>query len=83
MDATAALAIGQRRGLGKVKHLDKIWLWVQEIVNQGKAKLEKVHTTKNLSDVLTKAVSGADLRRFVEEVGFEYLSGRASLGYRP
>ena len=27
MDATAGIAIGSRRGLGKVKHIDTVFLW--------------------------------------------------------
>ena len=32
MDATAGSAIGSRRGLGRVKHIDTIFLWVQEVM---------------------------------------------------
>ena len=31
IDATAGIAIGQRRGLGRVKHIDTAFLWVQEV----------------------------------------------------
>ena len=82
MDATAGAAIGSRRGLGRVKHIDTIFLWVQEVVCQRRAVLCKVHTSQNLSDVLTKPVSGPELIRFVKAMGYEYLGGRASLGYR-
>ena len=37
LDATAGIAIGSRRGLGKVKHIDTVFLWVQELVTEGKA----------------------------------------------
>ena len=30
MDATAGAAIGTRRGLAKVKHIDTAFLWIQE-----------------------------------------------------
>ena len=32
MDATAGIAIGSRRGLGRVKHIDTVFLWVQAMV---------------------------------------------------
>ncbi len=34
MDATAGLAIGSRNGLGRVKHIDTVFLWAQEVVLQ-------------------------------------------------
>eukprot|EP00439_Symbiodinium_sp_Y106_P022321 s10774_g2.t1 len=36
MDASARISIGSRRGLGKVKHIDTCYLWVQEIVDEGR-----------------------------------------------
>ena len=44
MDATAGIAIGSRRGLGKVKHIDTVFLWVQEVVGQGRVSLGKKGT---------------------------------------
>ena len=81
MDATAGAAIGSRRGLGRVKHIDTIFLWVQDLVSSGKITLGKKHTSENYADVLTKPVDGGTLRRFMLAMGFEYLSGRAALGY--
>ena len=81
MDATAGAAIGSRRGLGKVKHIDTIFLWVQDLTSSGKITLGKKHTSDNYADVLTKPVDGATLRRFMLAMGFEYLSGRAAQGY--
>ena len=82
MDATAGAAIGSRRGLGKVKHIDTIFLWVQEVVSRRRATIGKVHTSKNLSDVLTKPIGGPELMRFLKAMGYEYCGGRAALGYR-
>ena len=62
MDATAGKAIGSRRGLGKVKHIDTIFLWVQEKVTSGMITLGKIHTSLNFADLLTKAVTGPLLR---------------------
>ena len=57
MDATAGIAIGSRRGLGRVKHIDTDFLWVQEVVASGKVKIFKKHTSEMLADVLTKPVT--------------------------
>ena len=34
-DASAALAIAQRQGLGKLRHIRVQWLWIQEQVKDG------------------------------------------------
>ena len=82
MDATAGVAIGSRRGLGKVKHIDTIFLWVQDYVTSGKCTLGKEHTSENFADLLTKPIDAATLRRFMLGLGFEYLSGKAALGLK-
>ena len=68
MDATAGKAIGSRRGLGKVKHLDTIFLWVQEHVTSGRIAIGKIHTTMNFADILAKAVVGPLLIRLMEDL---------------
>ena len=80
MDATAGKAIGSRRGLGKVKHIDTIFLWVQEKVTNGSITLGKIHTSLNFADLLTKAVTGQTLKAMMEGMGFRYEIGRAKLG---
>ena len=44
MDATTGLAIGSQHGLGKVKHVDTVFLWTQQQVLSGKFKLAKRST---------------------------------------
>ena len=56
VDATAGIAIGSRRGLGRVKHIDTVFLWVQTMVTEGKISLGKKPTKGMLADLLTKHV---------------------------
>ena len=44
IDATTGLSIGSRHGLGKVRHIDTVFLWAQDKILPGKAKLLKKHT---------------------------------------
>ena len=81
MDATAGAAIGSRRGLGRVKHIDTCFLWVQDLITAGKIKVRKVHTTENFSDILTKAVPGVFLRALCERMGFVFMGERSKLAY--
>ena len=41
MDATAAIGMASRRGLGRVKHVHTVFLWVQERLQEHKAVVKK------------------------------------------
>ena len=43
--------IGQRRALSRVKHIDTVFLWVPEVVRQGRVKVSKKHTEEMLADM--------------------------------
>ena len=69
-DSSAARGHVSRRGLGKMRHIQTRYLWVQERVGEGHIKITCVPGTKNVADVLTKAVSGVLLRRHLAAMGF-------------
>ena len=54
VDATAAIGIAERKGLGKVRHLDTQALWIQDAVRRRRVSLEKVLGTENPADLMTK-----------------------------
>ena len=60
-DATAAIGIAKRRGLGKVRHLHTTDLWIQERVRNGDVNLVKVLGTENPADALTKYLDSASM----------------------
>ena len=72
-DASAAIGIAKRKGLGRVRHIDVTQLWIQEGIANGDIKLEKVDTKLNLADALTKNVKREDLQFHVRESGQEVL----------
>jgi hypothetical protein len=53
-DATAAIGIAKRRGLGKIRHLSTADLWIQEKIRNGNMELVKILGTENPADILTK-----------------------------
>ena len=53
-DASAAKGIASRRGSGKVRHIEVSQLWVQDKVAQGVLKIQKIATSENIADHLTK-----------------------------
>ena len=56
-DASAAICFAKRQGLGRVRHLQLRFLWLQEQVKDGRLDIFKVDTAENRADILTKAFS--------------------------
>ena len=82
MDATAGAAIGSRQGLGKVKHIHTAFLWVQNLVRDGRVTLSKVHTSENPADVLTKPVDQKLMCKVMQRLNFVSETGRNSLSLK-
>ena len=78
-DASAALAIAQRQGLGKLRHLKVQYLWVQERVRHGDLGVRKVNGKDNPADLLTKHLAQADMEKHVAALGIETSATRADL----
>ena len=53
-DSSAAKGIANRRGLGKVRHVELSELWVQDQVARGRITMYKIDGSDNPSDSLTK-----------------------------
>ena len=79
MDATAGIAIGSRRGLGRVKHIDTVFFWVQAIVTEGKISLGKKPTKEMLAEFLTKHVDAATMHSCMAGLGMRFQSGESKL----
>jgi len=61
-DSSSALAITQRRGSGKIRHLEAGCLWVQDAKRSGRINdFLKVPGKSNEADLMTKGVAKADL----------------------
>ena len=78
-DASAAIGIASRRGLGKIRHLEVSQLWLQQKVANGDLELIKVNGEDNLADALTKHLGARDLKKHMIGVGLEEREGRHSL----
>ena len=76
-DATAAIGISRRRGLGKVRHLAAADLWMQDRIRKGDFSLEKVPGAENPGDMLTKHVSRDLMLKPMSTLGLFYEDGRA------
>ena len=76
-DASAAKGIASRRGLGKTRHIQVHYLWVQERVGNGDIKLTKVWGGENPADLLTKYLSKDTMLRALQLYGLHRMEGRA------
>ncbi len=75
-DAAAAKGIANRRGLGKIRHIEVHQLWLREKVNRGEIEVMKVRGEGNLADALTKPLEGPGVRKHLEMTGQEIKRGR-------
>ena len=78
-DASAALGIIGRTGLGKLRHIDTSYLWLQQESIKNKLKMNKVPGTKNPADMNTKGLSGDEIAKYVDMLNMRYKEGRADL----
>ena len=76
-DSTAAIGIVRRSGLGKVRHLNVRYLWMQE-KSKTDFELEKVLGTENPADLLTKNLALPDLMKYTAKLNMEINDGRAT-----
>ena len=76
-DATAAIGIARRRGLGKLRHLDVEDLWVQHQVRSKKVDLVKVDGKVNPADIFTKYVEAPILEKALVLMNLHSEGGRA------
>ena len=72
-DSSAAKVIGNRRGLGKLHHVELKWLWVQDIVKKGPVKLKTVKGNEKVADHLTKPKNKAEVEELLRKVGSEFV----------
>ena len=68
-DAHAAIGIIGRQGLGKVRHLDLSFLWLQAAVRGKQVVLRKVQSGDNMADIGTKMLDQNVIQRHMENLG--------------
>ena len=68
-DASAAVGITQRLGLGKVRHLATADLWIQQRAKDGSIRITKVKGTENTADLMTKGLDGPRIDALLQRMG--------------
>ena len=78
-DASAALGIVQRQGLGRLRHIRVQYLWVQDRLRHGDFRVQKVPGKQNPADLLTKHLPAGEVQAHMESLGFVTSTSRATL----
>ena len=76
-DSSSAKCFIERRGLGKNRHIQTKWLWIQERLAAEDFRLAKVNTKKNLADLMTKALAGHEIRKHLESMNVKVCNVRS------
>jgi hypothetical protein len=74
-DSSAAKAVCQRRGVGRMKHLEVRHLWLQEAFRDNVYTLDTVKSEENIADSMTKRFAGARHRYLSELLGLHNTCG--------
>jgi len=75
-DATSAITMALRQGLGKAKHIQTGYLWIQQVFRAGDVGLKKVGTHDNRADLGTKALAADKVKGLTERFGGVFLKGK-------
>jgi len=76
-DATAALGISHRMGLGRTRHIEVQYLWIQQEANNKELEIKKVSTHINPADVLTKFLKTDVSEKNLKTLGRRTCTSRA------
>ena len=76
-DASAALGIIARRGVGQGRHLDADHLWTQEIAAIKRAKFDNAMGSCKFAGLMAKGFGHADITKHSELMNVYFPHGRA------
>lgn len=78
-DASAALGIIHRKGLGRTRHIDTGLLWIQQTAAEKRLEYAKVLGAENLADLMTKYLTQEVSERHCAKLNLQFEDGRAEL----
>ena len=67
-DSTAAIGMCSRTGVGKTRHIQVRWLWIQDAIRDKVVRLRKVSGTENVAHMGTKYLDGTDTSALIAEI---------------
>ena len=77
-DASAAIGIVNRTGVGKLRHIRVQYLWLQDKVRRGELTVRKVPGEANPADMMTKHLAAEAMQAHLGRLQCEVLTDRAA-----
>ena len=68
-DSDAGRSMASRRALGKVRHMELRYLWVQEVAEEKRLEVRRVDGEQNIADHLTKGKHKEDMKVKIASAG--------------
>ena len=78
-DSSAARGIIHRTGLGKLRHLETGYLWLQAAVAKKRLSVRKVNGAENPADLFTKYSSSIDMWKHLHFMQMASEEGRSDI----
>ena len=78
-DSSSAKAFASRVRLGKQRHVQTRFLWLQQAVQSERVVIKKIGTANNPSDILTKSSTAAVIEKHTKAMGLLLLQGASRL----
>ena len=79
-DSTAANGMCSRTGVGKTRHIQVRWLWIQDAIRDKVVRLSKVKSSDNKADMGTKDLDGPTHQRLLKKLPLKPTQCRRLLG---
>ena len=79
--ASASLTIVARRGLGKLRHLDTHYLWIQEKAVKGDLDFKRVADVDTGADLFTKTLSWNEIQSDIQMWSLQFAQNEISVNY--
>ena len=70
-----------RRGLGKLRHLDTNYLWIQEKAAKSDPNFKKVAGVDTGADLFTKTLSWTEIQSHIHKVSSQFIQNEVSVNY--
>ena len=70
IDAKATEHIVHRQGIGKLKHIDVAYLWIQDEIRSHRLRVRRVRSEDNVADLGTKPLSTAVIAKHCLTMGY-------------
>ena len=77
-DSSACKGICNRDGVGKLRHVELQYMWLQQAVRSGRFTMRKIAGCRNPADLLTKHLAAHDAERKLGLLGMRFESGRTT-----